>query len=147
MAAHATATGRCLVCDMVEREIAAASRVVLATERFAVLAAVAPRVPYELLIVPRTHRPSFALADDAELAALAAVIGDALGRLARRLDDPPFNLALHDAPVDPEPPPFGYHWHLEVVPRIGTTGGFEWGADSFINTTPPEEAAAELGSA
>ncbi|HZX14556.1 MAG TPA: hypothetical protein VFF49_09190, partial [Thermodesulfobacteriota bacterium] len=34
-----------------------------------------------------------------------------------------------------------FHWHIELIPRLTTIAGFEWGAGFFINPTPPEAAA------
>lgn len=44
-------------------------------------------------------------------------------------------------------PPGGmerYHWHVEVVPRIGTLAGLELGAGVLALTRDPAEAAADL---
>ena len=40
-----------------------------------------------------------------------------------------------------------YHWHIEFVPKLTRTGGFEWGTGFYINPTPPEEAAKFLRAA
>jgi UDPglucose--hexose-1-phosphate uridylyltransferase len=37
-----------------------------------------------------------------------------------------------------------YHWHIEIIPRLTKTAGFEWGSGFYINPVPPEEAAAFL---
>jgi len=33
---------------------------------------------------------------------------------------------------------------MEILPRLMPLTGFEWGSDLFINSTPPEKAAAYL---
>ena len=33
---------------------------------------------------------------------------------------------------------------MEIIPRLTTVAGFEWGAGLFINPTPPEIAAEYL---
>ena len=35
-----------------------------------------------------------------------------------------------------------FHWHLQILPRIGGFAGFENATDCFINTVRPEDAAA-----
>ena len=37
-----------------------------------------------------------------------------------------------------------FHWHLEIMPRLTRTAGFEWGSGFYINPTPPEDAAKYL---
>jgi UDPglucose--hexose-1-phosphate uridylyltransferase len=37
-----------------------------------------------------------------------------------------------------------FHWHLEVIPKLTSVAGFEWGSGFFINPLPPEDAAAAL---
>ena len=34
-----------------------------------------------------------------------------------------------------------YHWHIEIMPRVKSIAGFEWGSGFYINPTLPEEAA------
>jgi UDPglucose--hexose-1-phosphate uridylyltransferase len=59
------------------------------------------------------------------------------------VDRPAYNYILHTAPFDnPELP--HYHWHIEIIPRLTNTAGFEWGTGFYINPVPPEEAAAFL---
>jgi UDPglucose--hexose-1-phosphate uridylyltransferase len=37
-----------------------------------------------------------------------------------------------------------YHWHIEIVPRLFKTSGFEWGSGFYVLSTSPEEAARYL---
>ena len=62
-----------------------------------------------------------------------------LGRIVRRLhavEGPvPLNAWLeHD----------GEDWRLVLLPRLTVLAGLELGAGIFVNTLPPEEAAARL---
>ena len=78
--------------------------------------------------------------------ALARLLRDLIGRLGRLFDDPPYNFALHTAPLkatDPE----HFHWHLELMPKLTRVAGFELGTGFFINPTPPEDAARFLRQA
>ena len=36
------------------------------------------------------------------------------------------------------------HWHLELLPRLTVFASLELGAGYFVNTIPPELAAAQL---
>jgi UDPglucose--hexose-1-phosphate uridylyltransferase len=35
-------------------------------------------------------------------------------------------------------------WHLELLPRLTVFAALELGAGYFVNTIPPEQAAAQL---
>jgi len=37
-----------------------------------------------------------------------------------------------------------YHWHIEIIPRIVTQSGLEYGSDIHVHATMPEDAAAFL---
>jgi UDPglucose--hexose-1-phosphate uridylyltransferase len=38
----------------------------------------------------------------------------------------------------------GAHWHVELVPRLTVFAGLELGAEIYVNSLPPGEAAARL---
>jgi len=64
----------------------------------------------------------------------------------RVLDNPPYNLVVHTSPAQ-DPTNEYYHWHIEFMPKLTKTAGFEWGTGFYINPTPPEEAAKFLREA
>lgn len=81
----------------------------------------AGRLPYELLVA----------GDPFELADALLLLRALVGRL-RALEGPvPWNAWLHGD-------------HLEVVPRLSVLGALELGAGIYVNTVPPEDAAAAL---
>ena len=43
-----------------------------------------------------------------------------------------------------EPDRPDYRWHIEILPRVTGTAGFEWATGWHINPVPPEQAAAYL---
>ena len=57
--------------------------------------------------------------------------------------DPPYNYLIHTSPVNTEEPE-GYHWHIEIMPKLMRIAGFEWGSGFYIVPTPPELAAKYL---
>lgn len=141
--AHHRETSRCLYCDLVDIELEAGRRVVVETERFAVLCPFASGVAFETWILPKRHQPSFGMTEQEERAELAALLRSTLRALDQVLDRPDFNYVLHTAPIAEESDPY-YLWHLQILPRISTLAGFELGSGIPINTTFPEEAAAAL---
>lgn len=143
-------TGDCLHCRLIEEESAREERLILRNEAFIVTAPYASRFPYEMHVHPLRHEALFSASGDRDLEILAASLQDVLGRFDRALDDPPFNLVLHQAPSPRQTGGSGpadavsYHWHLEILPVLTRVAGFEWGTGFYINPVPPEAAAAGL---
>ena len=137
---------RCVFCDVIQQDTADHNgrRVVVMNDRFLTIEPFAPRFPFETWILPRRHDSSFqAVEDDEEFKDLANILKDTLGRLNRALDRPPYNFAIHTAPVI-EGELYYYHWHLEIMPVLTRVAGFEIGSGFYINPTPPEDAAQYL---
>ena len=112
-------------------------RVVAIDEDTVRLAAYCGRVPFQLLIAPRTPRARFE--DDGPLG--SAMLHGALRRLAARLGaSPPLNLWVRTAPRGAE----HFCWRIDILPRLTHLAGLELGAGVHLNIVPPEQAAAEL---
>ena len=77
-----------------------------------------------------------------------------LRRLDTRHGNPPLNLVIHAAPLangasseyfaEGATAPDGFHWHVEICPRLARLAGFETGTGFAINSVLPEEAARRL---
>lgn len=93
----------------------------------------ASRAPYEVLIAPTEPEPSGLTSEllAPALRLLAAVVRRLQELLGEEL---PLNAWLHD----------GTHWRLEVLPRTTRFAGLELGANVFVTTVAPEEAAVSL---
>src|SRR5205807_3730 len=93
------------------------------------------RLPYELLIAP--------LEEEADgfrselLAPALRLLAETIRRLRRLEGAFPWNAWLHN----------GRRWHIEVVPRLAILAGLELGAGIYVNSLPPEQAAAALRDA
>jgi UDPglucose--hexose-1-phosphate uridylyltransferase len=137
---------RCVFCDIIQQDTADHNgrRVVVMNDRFLAIEPFAPRFPFETWILPRRHDSSFQVVqDDDEFKDLARILKDTLGRLNRALDRPPYNFAIHTAPVTEGELEY-FHWHLEIMPVLTRVAGFEIGSGFYINPTPPEDAAQYL---
>ena len=154
------ANGRCVYCDLVAQELRAGVRVVLETPHFVVLAPYASRFAYETSITPRRHCADFTTLTIEERADLAAVYRKLFTAYTTALMSPPYNLVYQTSPatgpgpegaadgaVDGEAVAREFHWHVEVMPRLTTLAGFEWGTGFYINPVAPEEAASTLKAA
>ncbi len=136
-------TNRQIFADLLERELADGRRVVATMERFVVLCPFASRVPCETWIVPRFGGGRFEEVHDADLTEVADLLRTTLRRLDRVMPDLPYNYYIHSLPFITDEVP-GFRWHIEILPRVGSTAGFEWGGGCSINTIPPEDAAQSL---
>jgi UDPglucose--hexose-1-phosphate uridylyltransferase len=139
--AYATRTmGGNLLADLVQEEVRRRERIVAIDDETVLMAPYGARVPFQLMIAPRTPRQHFE--DDGPLG--ARMLHDALGRLARRLGaNPPLNLWVRTAPRGAE----YFCWRIDIMPRLTVLAGLELGAGVNLNIVPPELAAAELRDA
>lgn len=139
--AYATRTmGGNLLADLVQEEVRQRQRIVAIDEETVLMAPYGARVPYQLLVAPRTPRMRF----EEEGPTGAAMLHDALCRLARRLGaSPPLNLWVRTAPAGAE----HFCWRIDILPRLTHLAGLELGAGLHLNIVAPERAAAELREA
>jgi len=143
-AAHHAATRRCLFCDVLAADLEARERVVSANASFVAVAPYAAKVPFETWIVPRSHDSAFASVAANELPLLAELLQGVVRALEQALDAPPMNMILHTLPHAGDE---RYHWHLEILPRLTRQSGFDWATGTYVNPTPPEDAARFLREA
>ena len=134
---------RCVFCDLIQQELSDRKRVVEDSERFISVVPFAQRFPFETWILPKQHESDYTRTTRNDSLELAGLLKRTLQRLRGALDDPPFNLILHMAPLNTEGLPH-YHWHIEIMPRVTRTAGFEWGTGFYINPTIPEETTQFL---
>jgi UDPglucose--hexose-1-phosphate uridylyltransferase len=91
------------------------------------------RLPYECAIAPADPEP------DGFASPLLADALQLLAELVRRLHElegaVPLNAWLHNHDSG---------WRLVLLPRLSVLAGLELGAGIYVNTLPPEEAAARL---
>jgi UDPglucose--hexose-1-phosphate uridylyltransferase len=126
-----------LLADLVQEEVRRRERVVAIDNDTVLMAPYGARVPYQLLIAPRTPRIRFE--DDGPTG--AQMLHGALKRLASRLGaSPPLNLWVRTAPRDAE----SYCWRIDILPRLTHLAGLELGAGVNLNLVAPERTAAEL---
>lgn len=135
---------------MLQYELEQRERVVWENDQFVLFCPFASRAPYEMWIMPRQANPHFESIAASERDQLAEVLQQALRRLKVAAHDPAYNYFILSAPCDAT----GFvcnlaafqhfRWHIEIVPRIGSWGGFEVSTGLEIVTLAPETAAAQL---
>jgi UDPglucose--hexose-1-phosphate uridylyltransferase len=139
--AYATRTmGGNLLADLVQEEVRRRVRIVAIDEETVLMAPYGARLPYQLLIAPRTPRMRF----EDEGPSGARMLHDALSRVRRRFGTvPPLNLWVRTAPRGAE----HFSWRIDIVPRLTHLAGLELGAGVNLNIVAPEQSAAELRDA
>jgi UDPglucose--hexose-1-phosphate uridylyltransferase len=149
-AEHHRHTGRAILADVVERELAG-PRVIDVNEHFVSVVPWFARYAYEVHILPRLAISSSTDLDDEHCRDLGLVLRSTV----RRYDAlwgirMPYVLAVHQAPVGDHP---HYPFHLELHPPLRQPGllkylaGPEIGGGSMTNESDPDEKAAELRGA
>ncbi len=135
--------GSCIYCDLIVQERASGERIVYENDSFVAVAPYAARFPFETWILPRVHMASFGRIGPEDVASMADALRTVLLKLSITVQNPPYNFIVHTAPYAyPRSP--AYHWHVEIMPQLARTAGFEWGTGFHINQVAPEQAARFL---
>jgi UDPglucose--hexose-1-phosphate uridylyltransferase len=140
-AAYTTQTrGQNLLGDLIAEEVRRGERIVAIDDEAVLIAPYASRLPFQLMLAPRTPRPRFQ--DDGALG--AALLHDGLSRLARHLgSSPPLNLWVRTAPRGAD----DFCWRIDVMPRLTHLAGLELSTELNLNIVAPEHAAELLRGA
>lgn len=131
----------CPYCELLSLE-SESPRVVYEDENYLIITTWAPRVPFELTIIPKEHNSTFLELDESSLKDFSAVFKSILSSIKIGLNDPSYNLWFHIAPLNGEHK--YYHWHAELLPVLSTWAGVEKGSGVYIVSVSPERAAEYL---
>ncbi|HLJ85707.1 MAG TPA: galactose-1-phosphate uridylyltransferase [Candidatus Angelobacter sp.] len=137
---------RCIFCDIIQQEMESRVRVAAENQDFVAISPYASRFPFETWILPKRHESAFENSASHVYENLARMLRSLLLKCVHLLDNPAYNFMLHTSPIQENANDY-YHWHLEIIPKLTKTAGFEWGTGFYINPTPPEEAAKFLREA
>jgi UDPglucose--hexose-1-phosphate uridylyltransferase len=132
--------GRNLLEDLVQEEVRRRERIVAIDDEAVVLAPFAARVPFHLILAPRT--PVARFSDDGPLG--GRLLHQVLNRLRVTLGTlPPLNMWVRTAPRDAA----SFCWRIEIMPRLAQLAGLELGTGVHLNVLAPEDAAQRLRDA
>ena len=141
---------RCLLCDVLDKELEVKDRVIASNDSFAAYIPFFARYPYEVHISSRRHLQAFSDLSVAEERGLAGILKQVLAAFDRLFDRSfPYIMAIHQRPSDGGDYDH-YHFHIEFYPPMRTAeklkylAGSEAGAGMFINDTLPETTAERL---
>jgi UDPglucose--hexose-1-phosphate uridylyltransferase len=152
-AEHWKEKGTCLVCDLLEHERDAGSRLVYAGNGFTAFVPPWAQYGYDAIIACDRHLGSLTEMDAAEKQGLALALKCVTGGYDSLFGFTfPYMMCMHQDPTDGGDYPH-YHFHIEFYPpmrdrdKLKYSASSETGAWAHINTTVPEEKAAELRAA
>ncbi len=132
--------GRCPFCDMIREELADGRRIIEETAHHMSFAPYAARLPFETWILPKGHAGHYEETPREQIEDLAGILRSVIQRLEAAVGRCAYNYVLHTTPFGTTAPAH-YHWHIEIVPAMVKTAGFELGSGWFINPVPPEASA------
>lgn len=137
---------RCVFCDILAQEQQDKERIVVENDKFIAFCPFASRYAFETWILPKVHSHDFATADCATLDQLGNILQRVLKQMKVALGDCAYNFYLHTSPNNWGNLPY-FHWHIEVIPKLTRSVGFEWGTGLHIVPTDPAMAAQQLRDA
>lgn len=141
---------RCIFCDIMKEELRVSSRVILETRHFVAFCPYASKFPFESWILPKRHSCVFQDIRQEEIEDMALIMSVVIKKLRAAIPHLSFNYFVHSAPNRiPRQDHWhtlgdDFHWHVEIMPRLMRTSGFEWGSGFYILPTSPEYAAKYL---
>lgn len=143
---HYTSHQRCIYCHLIEWEHQEKKRIVLENSSFVAFVPYASRTSFEIFVAPKKHGSHFSEMTPLERGNLSALWKDLFMRLQNCLRDLSYNYFIHTSPLVESssreaPLEKTFHWHIEILPRLGQLAGFEWGSGFFLHSVFPEEAA------
>ena len=135
---------QCVFCNMVSEEQKQKVRVVAENDDFIGFTFFASRFPFEIWVLPKKHRTSFATISAGERENFAKIVYELITLLNQTLKFPPFNWWIHTGPTKRDHIEEYFHWHMEIAPRVSKFGGYEMGSGIVIDVVSPELAAQFL---
>lgn len=141
---------RCIFCDIIREELRVGKRIILESKNFIAFCPYASKFPFETWVLPKRHSCAFQDIRTDETEDMALILSLVLKKLRSVFPNLSYNYFLHSAPNRiPRKNHWhtlgeDYHWHLEIMPRLLRTSGFEWGSGFYILPTSPEFAAKYL---
>lgn len=143
---HYSYKERCVYCDIIHQETSQKERVISENSHYIALSPFAPKAPFEIWVLPTKHECAYDEEGHDSLEALARILSEVLKRLDRALGNPDYNFIIHTSPIGMDRLEY-FHWHIEIMPKLTKTAGFEWGSGFYINPISPEESTQVLKDA
>lgn len=134
----------CVHCKMIEWEKKEKTRVIYENKGAIAFTPFVSREPFEVRILPKKHLPYFENTLDEDIEFIVDALQKSIQLLRKSLKDPDYNFFIHTAPLRKKENYKHYHWHIEILPKVDISAGFELGTGIEINPVDPDFAAKIL---
>ena len=134
---------------IIEWERSEKKRIAYENDFFIAFCPFVSRSPYEVRVFSKDSHAHFEKMPDEMDKHLADALIAVLQKIKKALGNPPYNFFIHTAPIKEKSESFHefYHWHIEILPKISISAGFELGTGIETNIIDPDQAAEELRKA
>lgn len=135
---------RCAHCEINKFEIQNKKRILFQNNNAVAFSPFISLEPFALRIISLKHLPYFEETPSKILMDIAEILRKSLQIFKNRLNDPDYNLFIHTAPTIDKRKYHCYHWHMEIIPKINISAGFELSTGIEITTVDPDEGVRYL---
>ena len=135
---------KCVHCAMINWEKKIRRRIIYENEGAIAFAPFISREPFELRVFPKKHLSYFEDTSKKDLEWTIEALQKSLIKMEKKLYDPDYNFFIHTAPILNKKKYGYYHWHIEILPKISISAGFELGTGMEITIIDPDQAAKLL---
>jgi len=136
----------CLHCEINKFELKEKDRILIKEKNVIAFSPFISVEPFAIRIIPIKHISHFEETPKEIINSTAIVLEKTLKILKKKLNNPDFNLFIHTAPTVEENKYNCYHWHIEIIPKISISAGFELSTGIEITTIDPDEGVKFLKS-
>lgn len=134
----------CVHCKMIDWEKKEGKRIVYENKGAIAFTPFVSREPFEIRVFPKKHLPYFENTLDEDMEFIVDTLRKSLQILNKSLKDPDYNFFIHTAPLRDKENYKHYHWHIEILPKLDISAGFELGTGIEINPVDPDLATRIL---
>lgn len=138
---------KCAHCVQIAWEKKQKKRIVAEDKNAILFTPFVSKEPFEMRVFLKKHTSFFEDTNDEELKSVVGCLHNALNKLEKSIPNISYNFFIHTAPVEKRDTYKHYHWHVEIVPRLNISAGFELGTDIQVNPMDPDDAAKSLRNA
>ena len=136
----------CVHCEINNFELKEKKRILIKEKNVMAFSPFISVEPFAIRIIPIKHISHFEETPKEIINSIAIVLEKTLKILKKKLNNPDFNLFIHTAPTVEENKYNCYHWHIEIIPKISISAGFELSTGIEITVIDPNEAIKFLKS-
>ncbi len=136
----------CVHCEINDFELKEKKRILIKEKNVIAYSPFISVEPFAIRITPLSHISHFEETPKNIINSVAVVLEKTLKILKQKLNNPDFNLFIHTAPTTEKNKYNCYHWHIEIIPKISISAGFELSTGIEITTINPDEGIKFLKS-